>query len=223
MKNTNIGKLERKGNGSNKTIRQISRRDFLKYFLALGGGTFLAACSRSDVELIEESRWVTPTPNQLLPAEIPDTGLPGNEELQSFLHLSTLLTGIPNLDPTLGAAFLAALQGSSGFSSGLDQLYQLAGFDSGQPPETLEELESNGVFSNEQTTGTADQILTAWYTGIVGEGEEAVVVTFVDSLAMKSLHYTKPLTICASRTFWAEKPAYDPPPVRYWTGSEQGG
>jgi hypothetical protein len=194
----------------------LTRRDFLRAVLLLSGSAVIASCSGQAAELVDAGGWKTPTPDQLLPVATPEGEPPGGEELEDFLALSAMLTGVQNLDRDLGAAFLSALKSTSGFGAGLDELYRQAGFGSAQPPESLQDLESAGVFENEGTSSLAETITTAWYTGIVEGGQEPVVVTFVDSLALKTLHFTKPLTICGTFGFWAEKPAADPPPVRYW-------
>jgi hypothetical protein len=203
-------------------MTRLSRRDFLRTVLLLSGSTVVAACSSRAAEIVEREGWATPTPDQILPVNTPEAEPAGGEELDAFLALSALLTGVQNLDRDIGQAFLTALQGTPGFSAGLEQIYQQGGFQEGQPPESLDALESAGVFSNEQTATLADTIATAWYTGIVEGENEPLVITFVDSLAMKTLHFTKPLTICATYGFWAEKPAADPPPVRYWSPEPSG-
>lgn len=218
-------------NGMDPVARVLSRREFLKGLLLFSGGIVLVACSPEQAREVETSGWITPTPQQILPV-IPtqEGGAAGEqaENLPEFLALSAVLTGMPDLDPDLGAAFLQAFQAVPGFAAGLDQLIDQAGMRSAQPPNDLESMESAGIFSNEQTASTADQIITAWYSGMVQTEEEPIVVTFVDALAWKALHFTKPLTICANYAFWAEKPAYNPPEVRYWQpesgeDSESGG
>jgi hypothetical protein len=202
---------------SPQSSKTVSRRDFLKVVSLLTGGATLAACSPREASLVE-SNWVTPTPVQLLPVTGGEGEPATGEDLGAFLALSILLTGVPDLSRDIGAAFLTALRNTPGFSPGLEQIYRQAGFSTNQWPESLEVLEAAGIFNDEQTSELANQITTAWYTGIVEGEQDPTVVTFVDSLALKTLHFTKPLTICGTYGFWAQKPASDPPPVRYWSG-----
>ena len=204
----------------------LSRREFLKGILLLSGGIVLVACSPEQAREVETSGWITPTPAQVLPVIPTQEGEAAGEQVENlpeFLALSALLTGMPDLDADLGAAFLQAFQAVPGFSAGLDQLIEQAGLRSAQPPADLQALEATGIFSNKQSASTADQIINAWYSGMVETDEEPIVVTFVDALAWKALHFTKPLTICANYAFWEEKPAYNPPEVRYWQPEGDGG
>ncbi len=191
---------------------RISRRAFLRAAgISLAGG-LLAACGT-----VEEQGWqagdfrATPTPANLLPSPMPPAGadpeaLAAVEGLEPFMALSSLLTGFEDLDPRLGQVYLRSLQADAGSAAGLEQLYEQAGLQGEQAPENFEALEASGIFDQAGTRDLADQIITLWYTGVYSEGEEQVVATFVDSLAWKSLTFTKPLTICGSFGFWAQRP-----------------
>lgn len=67
-------------------------------------------------------------------------------------------------------------------------------------------MAATGIFDEEQTRSLADTIIEYWYTGTYSEDDQSVVVTYVDALAWKTLHFTKPRSICGSPGFWAEKP-----------------
>lgn len=195
---------------------RISRRAFLRAAgLSLVGG-LLAACGTPEEEGWQAGPFrATPTPASLLqdplpPLEgVPDSELAMVEGLDAFLSLSTLLTGFDNLDPNLGKVYLRSLQANPERAAGLQPLYEQAGLLGGTAPGSFEDLEARGIFEREVTRSLADQIITLWYTGVYNEGEEQVVATFVDSLAWKSLTFTKPLTICGNFGFWAQRPRGD--------------
>jgi hypothetical protein len=70
----------------------------------------------------------------------------------------------------------------------------------------------------------ADQIITLWYTGVYKVGEEEKVATFVDALAWKVLHFTKPLTICGEFGFWSREPQVEiSPSIQYTPVPTQAG
>jgi hypothetical protein len=193
----------------------FSRREFLRGLALFVAGSALSACGAPRVEpqgLV--TPWNTPTPIKVLQspqppatAEATATLSPDGLQLEEFLALSAVLTGIENLDPVLGHVYLQSLQASSDFEVSLAELYERAGFRAAGPPTDVEALANAGTFAAETTQKLADKIIEYWYTGVYDTaGGEQAVATFVDALAWKALHYTKPPTICASPGFWAERP-----------------
>lgn len=197
-------------------ITPITRRTFLRGALAAAGSAILAACApRGAANRPLAAPYNTATPGRVLaspPAPgtpLPEAGTPaaGAIPLKQFLMLSTVLTGITNLDPVVGSVYLQSLQASDEFDVSLSELAEQAGFVGGAAPASIEELEANGVFADEATTTLADRIIEYWYTGVytTPEGEPAVA-TFVDALAWKALTFTKPNSICADPGFWEKRP-----------------
>ncbi len=190
-----------------------SRRSFLRSLSVIAGGGLLAACAVG-----EEGRL---PPNRLEPAfsavelPMPRTAASvataaaeeGVAKLPEFLALSALLTGVDNLDPTLGSVYLQSLRANPELSVSIPELLEQAQAGLPAPPTTLEELESTGIFENEATRQLADKITEYWYTGMyeTPEGEQ-VVATFVDALAWRTLTFTKPQSICGTYGFWTEPP-----------------
>src|SRR5688500_18531836 len=93
---------------------KLSRRAFLRSVSVVAAGAFVAACNvgrenRPVADLVEPvfSEARIPT----LPAVAEVQTLP--PELSEFLTLSTLLTGVENLDPALGTIYLQSLQGNA--------------------------------------------------------------------------------------------------------------
>lgn len=185
----------------------ISRRDFLRSIGVVAAGS-LVACADPRADMLAELPTGRPFREESLP--LPTVAAPtaeDDEELAAFLALSTLLTGVSGLSPVLGGIYLQSLRTSAEFRVTVAELLTQAGFDAHTPPSTLEELESTGIFESEPTRKLADMITEYWYTGIytTAEGEQAVA-TFVDSLAWRTLAFTKPMTICGSYRFWTEPP-----------------
>ncbi len=196
---------------------RLSRRAFLAAISTGAAGALLAACGgRGEGTAAQPTPWATPTRPRVLPSPVPGTvpgtlpaaapAAPGSLSLDAFLELSSVLTGVPNLDPVIGQVYLSNLEQSDQFEVTPTELYERAGFGGGASP-TIAEVEQSGLFADEATRSLADQIIGYWYTGIVNVGEdEQRVATFVDSLAWKTLLFTKPLTICAHPFVWAERP-----------------
>lgn len=191
--------------------RGMTRRQFLAGATAWLVGSALAACGMSQTEPSSEQGFVAPqalqSPMPARPGTPTVTPPPGGLSVTEFLALSALLTGFNNLNPTIGAVYLNQLQGQATSGVTVADLYQRAGFRSPAPPQTLDAMTQTGIFDDEKTRDLADQIIEMWYSGVIQQGEEAQVVTFVDSLAWRAVSYTKPQTICGPYPgFWADRP-----------------
>lgn len=188
----------------------ITRRQFLQGAWILAAGGVLAACGVAPEEIgMQATYWRTPTPANVLQSPVPpaETATPAPGDLGAFLALSSILTGVDNLDPQLGQAYLGSLNGSSEFAGQFPTLLDRAGFQSSAPPATLEDLSAAGIFDQEESRTLADKIIEIWYTGTIEQEGEQVVLTYVDALAWKVLHFTKPPTICGYYGIWAEDPS----------------
>ncbi len=66
------------------------------------------------------------------------------------------------------------------------------------------------LLANDQniTAGTvADDIVAAWYSGVVDTDKGPVLAAFTDALVWNALDYTKPFGSCGGETgYWAEPP-----------------
>jgi hypothetical protein len=124
-----------------------------------------------------------------------------------FMALSALLTGAHDLSRSHAQLYLDALLAAPERASVLDDLYTKAGYGSGAPPRTLEELTARGVFNDKRLRTLADDITIWWYTGIYEGAAGPSVATYTESLAWKSLTYTNaPSTCGGTMGFWAEAP-----------------
>lgn len=101
-----------------------------------------------------------------------------DDSVASFTQLSEFLTGY-TLDPVLGGRFLAALKKrDAGLDASLTALSQLIK-QSGVP-------NMDGFLALTGTDPalmkTATKVVSAWYLGVVGEPEDAELITYADSL-----------------------------------------
>ena len=200
---------------TNKLTNQsprYSRRAFLQGLLATSGMAALAACApgvpRNSRPRVDDVATATRARALSSPVARPAEGTPqpgATEGLEQFLLLSSVLTGVANLDPVVGSVYLQALQ-QGDFEASLEELYEMASLDP-QAEQDISDLEQAGLFDEESTSTLADTIIRYWYTGVydTADGEQAVA-TYVDALAWKALPWTKPNSICASFGFWEERP-----------------
>lgn len=196
---------------------RLSRRGFLRALLASAGSLAVAACGPVRGGDFARRAALGPgaTPQVVLPSPMPEDGTAApavDEELAAFLALSSLLTGVDDLDPQLGRIYMQSLAGPDA-AGGMTTtaLLQQAGFlgatgaGDADPPATLEELEATGVLAQAGAAELARSVTTMWYTGIYTDASgEETVATYVDALAWKTLQFTKPKTICGYPGFWAE-------------------
>ena len=188
----------------------MSRRAFLRSItISLSGLVALACGPRRGGEEIGRRLALGPhaTPPIILPSPMPAeaTATPA-PLLQEFLALSSLLTGVADLDPEVGRIYLQSLQTTEESQSALRALWEEAGFQQGTIPTSLAALEERNIFGNEEIRNVANHIIEMWYTGIyTDDAGEDVVATYVDALAWRTLRFTKPKTICGEPGFWAQE------------------
>ncbi|WP_322094748.1 sugar dehydrogenase complex small subunit [Paraburkholderia bannensis] len=131
---------------------------------------------------------------------------------QDFLAVSQALTGHRNLDAGIGARLFAALGNADrGFAARAAALAQRM-----QPGQTPQQLLAAADQANLRDTALA--IVTAWYTGTVGHGTKAAMVTYANALMYGTVgDGMSPPTYCANGPLWwtAEPPPADvaPPAV----------
>ncbi len=196
----------------------VNRRAFLRGAALTGLAAILAGCgvatqSPPPADIAPFPQWhpLLPSPAAVAApaASAAATPSPSQLGLEGFLALSSLLTGIDNLNPQVGQIYLDSLEASSQFEVSPADLYRQAGFTEAAAPRAIEDLERRGLFAQEATRALADKIIEYWYSGVydTAEGEQAVA-TFADALVWRAVRYTKPLTLCAAPGFWAAAPQY---------------
>jgi hypothetical protein len=114
-----------------------------------------------------------------------------------FLHLSKVVTGHTDLDATTASRLMAALRRADAtfidHATGLAHLIQ-----DGQTPEAL--------LAAADTAGLRDTMLTlvaAWYTGTVGHGQQAEMVSYAEALMYRPVSDGLPVpTYCLNGPLW---------------------
>ncbi|NIE63501.1 sugar dehydrogenase complex small subunit [Burkholderia sp. Ax-1719] len=123
-----------------------------------------------------------------------------------FVALSQALTGRRNLDVGIGARLFTALGNADrGFAARAAALAQRM-----QPGVTPQQLLAAADAAN--LGDTAHAIVAAWYTGTVGHGTKAVMVTYANALMYGTVgDGMSPPTYCANGPLWwtAEPPPAD--------------
>jgi hypothetical protein len=119
---------------------------------------------------------------------------------EAFHDLTLALTGYAPRDPSMVGAFHEAFASEL---TQLDRLYEIlvAEPDRSDWPKAIEDA---GL------APLAEQLIAAWYTGIVGEGEAARVITYIDAFVWYAVGYTKPPSTCDTDFgAWAIRPPGD--------------
>jgi hypothetical protein len=212
----------------NPGTRKLSRRKFLRTITVLGTG-LAAACSSKDSSGMP-TPYKTPTRAQILESPVaPVTGVQGemasptiqvqvgSMTFDQFMQFSSLLTGVDNLSPELGQVYFQTLQAGAKSGSALSAAYAAASSVSNTLPKDTAALSQSGFFEKEGMNDLAIQIADMWYSGVYNLNGEDHVATFVDALAWKVLHFTKPPTICGEFGFWATEPEVQISPTIQYT------
>ncbi|WP_175998595.1 sugar dehydrogenase complex small subunit [Burkholderia stabilis] len=130
---------------------------------------------------------------------------------KTFLALSQALTGHANLDPATALRLVDAFHRTdAGFAARAAALAQRV--RAGQTPaQLLADADGAGLHD------TALAIVAAWYTGTVGHGQKAVMVTYAEALMYDTVQdgMSAP-TYCSNGPLWwtAEPPPADVAPPR---------
>ncbi len=129
----------------------------------------------------------------------------------AFLTLSQALTGHTDLNPETAARIATAMRDAMpefpAHINGLSGLIQ-----NGQPAKSL--LAAAG--SDPALRDTALAIVAAWYTGTIGKGSKAVVVSYAEALMYQPVKDALPVpTYCSFGPLWwtAEPPSPDALPA----------
>jgi fructose 5-dehydrogenase small subunit len=129
----------------------------------------------------------------------------------AFLTLSHALTGHDSLSPLTASRMYTAMQGADpGFTAHVDSL---AGMIQAHPqPKAL----LDAAAADPALHATALSIVAAWYTGTVGKGAGAVVVSYAEALMYWPVSDAQPVaTYCPNGPLWwtAQPPSPDALPA----------
>ena len=125
-------------------------------------------------------------------------------EVEGFIRLSQLVTGIERLPGDHAAAYLNALD-AAGLEVPPSRVVELAGFARGTGPRTLAELERSALYRKPGVRASAEAVASAWWSGMVPTANGERVVTFLDALAWRAQPWAQPPTECLGATgAWAK-------------------
>lgn len=130
---------------------------------------------------------------------------PLQSELKDFTQVSLWLSAETELNPTVAQALLVAFkQTDKEFSRHLSQLKALLQ----SQPQLLQQDHLVFGQGNEGSEKLAHAILTSWYSGVVGNGFDAVYVTYINNLAnqLVSDKLIPPSFSYGPIGSWAQKP-----------------
>ena len=158
----------------------LHRRDFLRATVAVGGLAVL-------------SSFATPL-----------SAAAADGDVQNFTQLSAFLTRSPQLDPVLGSRYLAALaRRSKTLGADIEALQQLIKQSGVSDMDAFLALKP----ADPNVMKTASKIVSAWYLGVVGDPEDAELITYHDALMYRPTHGILPIpTYGPGPNAWGPKP-----------------
>jgi hypothetical protein len=116
--------------------------------------------------------------------------------LESFGAVSAALTGYPPPSAADATKLLTA------FGTRRAALTRLARVVNEAAPANLDtELRAHGL------DGIANELVAAWYSGLVTQGKTSQVVLYADAYMWSAMSFTKPMGQCGGVTnYWADPP-----------------
>ena len=123
-----------------------------------------------------------------------------------FLQLSKLLCGRPDLDAELASRLSAALSAThQGFPA---QVTACASFARQHGIASVDKLAAALDAQDKQLASVLRTILSAWYTGVVGDGPQAKVIAYGEALMFSVVgDVLPPPSYCrAAPGYWTAKP-----------------
>jgi fructose 5-dehydrogenase small subunit len=127
----------------------------------------------------------------------------GGIGMDSFRDLSVALTGFAPRDASLAESFRDAFAAEA---ADLARLHEIVRH---QPPGAWD-----AAIAAAGLAPLAEALVTAWYTGMVGEGADRRVVSYLDAFVWYAVGYTKPPSQCD----WGFGAWADPPPPGRFPG-----
>jgi hypothetical protein len=115
-----------------------------------------------------------------------------------FAALSATLTGYPAADPALGARMMAAFATPARRSA----LGHLARIAAATPAAGLD-----AAIRANRLDGVANDLVAAWYSGIVASPHGDKLVTYADAKMWAAMNWAKPMGVCGGPFgYWANPP-----------------
>jgi hypothetical protein len=117
----------------------------------------------------------------------------------AFGRLSAALTGYPDPDPATADKVWRAFA-TPARRNALDALAALV---AQTPPAELD-----AALRAQKLDLIANQLVAAWYSGVVTTDHGPQLVLYTDALVWKAMTYSKPMGVCGGATgYWANPPA----------------
>jgi len=160
--------------------RRLTRGGFLGASAAAFGGIVLAGCGGS---------------SQAHRGSGAAAGRASATDVEGFVRLSQLVTGVERLPRDHAAAYLNALD-AAGLEVPPSRLVQMGGFGSGGGPQTLAELQRSALYRKPGAHASAQAVASAWWSGMVPTADGDRVVTFLDALVWRAQPWAQPPTEC---------------------------
>jgi hypothetical protein len=125
-------------------------------------------------------------------------------DVDGFVRLSQLVTGVEQLPRDHAAAYLNALD-SAGLDLPPSRLLELGGFANGSGPATLAEFQRSALYRKPGVRASVEAVASAWWSGMVPTSNGDKVVTFLDALVWRAQPWAQPPTECLGATgAWAK-------------------
>jgi hypothetical protein len=125
-------------------------------------------------------------------------------DVDGFVRLSQLVTGVEKLPREHAAAYLTALD-AAGLELPPLRLVQMGGFADGSGAQTLAEFQQSDLYRKPAARKSAEAIASVWWSGMVPTAKGDRVVTFLDALAWRAQPWAEPFTECLGATgAWAK-------------------
>jgi hypothetical protein len=124
--------------------------------------------------------------------------VPSTDAAARFAATSAALTGYPAADAADTAKLLAAFATPERRAS----LARLDALVASTPAAQLAAaLRAQGL------DGIADDLVAAWYSGVVAQGKQQKLVLYADAYMWSAMSFTKPMGQCGGVTgYWADPP-----------------
>ena len=171
--------------------RRLTRGGFLGASAAAVGGIALAGCGgggQRRAGVLAAAR----------------TKNPSARDVEGFVRLSQLVTGVEKLPRDHAAVYLNALD-AAGLNLPPSRLVEMGGFADGSGPKTLTEFRQSALYRKPGARASVEAVAAAWWSGMVPTANGDKVVTFLDALAWRAQPWAEPFTECLGATgAWAK-------------------
>jgi hypothetical protein len=179
------------GSAQEPTKRRLTRGGFLGASATALGGLALAGCTGGGHRSSGAVAAITTNASAT--------------DVDGFVRLSQLVTGVEKLPREHAAAYLNALD-AAGLDVPPSHLLEMGGFTRGSGPATLAELEHSALYRKRGVRASAEAIAAAWWSGMVPTRNGEKVVTFLDALVWRAQPWAQPPTECLGATgAWAKR------------------